>query len=508
MKFIKYSLYLILFLTILPLLISGQSNTFSNIYCPQNIAAIGRHILVTDSGYIAGGVDIDSTTGKQTLVLLFLDTNGNIINLKYPVSNMVKYYPGTAGSLIQTTENKYAWAGQINNFIKSMGFLILLDSCLDFQWEQNYALNNDTTYSYLGVLQVKQTYDSGYVLIGDIDAPGQYNTDILLIKTDGLGNKTWQKTYNFIGADRGWNIIQTPDHGFLIGAGGYIATQKQSYTGLIIKTDSLGNEQWRKSIGSQYNDWYCVVANAPDGNFIIGTATATHLHYPDVSFRRIRILKINQSGAVLWDKNFGSTEDINSLNQIIINDNEEIIATGFYCKDLTTQTGDTWGWILKTNSNGDSLWMREHYLFNTNASYNRLYDIKPTPDGGYILCGEADSFPVIPQSIWVLKVDSLGCVVPGCHLVGLKEVIMPQEEILLYPNPATTRITLRLPSNLIPEQKEVRVFNSSGQEVLRQHLPAGDPEPQLDIFHLPAGIYYLRVIHRDISTVLGRFVKI
>jgi len=77
----------------------------------------------------------------------------------------------------------------------------------------------------------------------------------------------------------------------------------------------------------------------------------------------------------------------------------------------------------------------------------------------------------------------------------------------IYPNPSTTSITLRLPNNLIQEQKEVRVFSHTGQEVLRQPLPSGEPEPSLDIFHLPAGLYYLRVIHRDISTVLGKFVK-
>lgn len=506
MKQYIYLLIQIFILTTLPLLLSGQSSTFSKIYCPQNIAAIGNNIIPLDTCYIVAGIDIDSITHQQTLVLVLLDSSGNVKKFKYPVSNMVKYYPGSSGSLIHTADNQYVWAGQINNFIKGLGYLILLDSCLDLKWEQSYAVNDDTVYSYLGVLQVKQTYDNGYILIGDIDAPGQYNTDILIIKTDDFGNKTWQKTYNFKGADCGWNIIQTPDHGFLIGAGGYIATQKQSYTGLIIKTDSLGNEQWRKSIGSQYNDWYCVVANAPDGNLIVGTATATGQYTPDVSFRRIRICKINQSGAVLWDKSYGETNRRNGINQLIILGDGSIVAAGFIRPD-SFEIGDTWGWILKTSTNGDSLWMREHYLFNTYASYNRLYDIKPTPDGGYILCGEADSFPVIPQSIWVLKVDSFGCVVPGCHLVGLKEVIMPQEEILLYPNPAATRITLRLPANLIQEPKDVRVFNSSGQEMLRQHLPAGDPEPQLDIFHLPAGIYYLRVIHRDISTVLGKFVK-
>ncbi len=505
MKSIKYSIILIFFFNTLPLLITGQSNTFSKIYCPQNIAAIGQHILVSDSGYVSGGIDIDSTTGLQTLVLLLIDTNGNITKTVYPVTNTIKYYPGTPGSL-SVTNDGFIWAGGKNNGIKAMGFLIKIDSLLNLKWEQEYQLNTDSVYSFLSLLQVKQIAGGGYALIGCVGASGQYNNDILLIITDSVGNKLMQKTYNYKGIDWGWNIIQTPDHGFLIGAGGYIATQNQSYTGLIIKTDSLGNEQWRKQIGSQYDDNKCIVANAPDGNFIVGTMTGIGLATPDFSYRKARLMKVNNAGSTLWDKSYGKSVTISSISQVLILPNGDILSIGYYYP-LISEGPHSWSWMLKTNTNGDSIWYREHYLFNMYGADNELYDIKHTPDGGYILCGEADSLQM-PQHIWVLKVDSFGCVVPGCQNVGMKELVMKNEELGMYPNPASEVVTLKLPGFVAQDAQEVRLFSSTGQEVLRELLTPGNDTPTISIRHLPPGAYFVRVITAKMSVVSSKVLII
>ncbi len=506
MKFIKNSFYLIFFLTFLPLLISGQSNTFSKIYCPQSIAALGRHILVTDTGYIAGGVEIDSITGIQTLVLLVIDTNGNMINKIHPVSNTVRYYPGAPGALRKNSIQGYTWVGAAYDFTKVFSFLIQLDDSLNVSTLNSYCANNDSLYSFLDILHGVETFDKGHIMVGEIEiTPSTY--EIILLKVDSLGNKTWQKTYFFKMVSRGWNVIQTPDHGFLIGAGGYAPTLPQSYTGLIIKTDSLGNEQWRLPIGSQYNDWYCVVANAPDGNFIVGTMTGVGLASPDFSFRKARLLKINNAGSTLWDKSYGKSATLSGLGQVFVLPGGDIISNGFYNPGIS-EGPFSWSWILKTNSDGDSIWMRWHYLFSSDGADNELNDIKPTPDGGFILCGEADSNPVIPQSIWVLKVDSLGCLVPGCQNVGMKELVMKNEELGMYPNPASDVVTLKLPGFVSQDAQEVRLFSSTGQEVLREMLTPGNDTPTISIRHLAPGAYFVRVITAEMSVVSSKVLII
>ena len=485
--------------------VRAQTERFSKIYCPQNVGAIGRHIVLTDTGYIAGGVAIDSISNIQTLSLTILNSYSEYSIL--PVSNNKKYFPGSAGSLFKTNDGSFIWAGQCRNQIKSYGFLIKFDKSLSKEWEKEYPFDTGNVYSYLGTLQVKQTRDSGFALIGEVEASGQYNTDILLIKTDSLGEKLWQKTYNFKGLDCGWNLIETPDKGFLLGGGGYVAGVSHSYSGLVIKTDSLGNEQWRKTIGSSFNDYYCVVSNSPDGNYITGTSTGVGIITPDESYRRIRLLKLNNQGVVIWDRMYSKQYAISALNNIVVLPNGDIVATGFYYPSNSQQT-DTWGWILKTNSQGDSLWMREHYYFNGDANANRLYDIKQTPDGGFIACGEVDSMPAVPQSIWVLKLDSFGCLVPGCQNVGMMEVILQDnEQVFVFPNPANTEVNIRLPENFGKNAQQARLFDHLGREVLRQPLSSGEPTHTLNIASLPAGIYYIRIIGNGISVVAGRVVK-
>ncbi len=126
--------------------------------------------------------------------------------------------------------------GQSIQFIKNFG-----DVCPDFG------------------LSVDQTKDNGYILLGhtqNYSAVGQQ--DILLIKTDSLGNFLWQKLFGGSNLDFGQSVQQTFDKGFIIcgftnsfGAGG-----NDIY---IVKTDSIGNFQWQNTFGGTGNDYgYCV----------------------------------------------------------------------------------------------------------------------------------------------------------------------------------------------------------------------------------------------------------
>jgi len=486
----------------------GQSAMyFSKAYCPEKVATTGTNILLTDSGYIITGAYKDSLTNQQRLMMMRIDPFGYINTLKTHGNDTMKYYPSSGGSFIQANDSGFFWATQKSNSIKPLGVLIRMDRSFNPIWEVDYSYTNDTTYSFFALSNVISTDDLGFAMAGSITS-SQNISDLLLQKTDSLGNVQWRKSFVYKGVSWAYSVIQTPDQGFLLGGGAYQPYVNQSLHGIIIKTDSLGNEQWRKYKGNPgYNNSYCRVLNSPDSNYIVVNAVGSENYTSIAAYKRLQITKVNPAGQYVWSKTIGNKMIESMVNQAIILPDGNIIACGDFYPGDTTLPVDSWSWILKTNNNGDSIWLREHYCYNGYMNTNRLQDLKPTPDGGYILVGATDSFMYIPQSAWVLKVDSLGCAVPGCHLVGLKEVIMPPEEILLYPNPATTSITLRLPNNLIQEQKEVRVFSQTGQEVLRQPLPTGEPEPTLDISHLPAGLYYLRVIHRDISTVLGKFVK-
>ncbi|MGY8951854.1 MAG: hypothetical protein ACKVJP_00615 [Flavobacteriales bacterium] len=75
---------------------------------------------------------------------------------------------------------------------------------------------------------------------------------------------------------------------------------------------------------------------------------------------------------------------------------------------------------MRTDEKGDSLWSMNYTL--DSLDYPFFNSIALTSDGGFIMSGQNYDEGIRKQSIWVVKVDSLGYLVSGCNPVGLKEV--------------------------------------------------------------------------------------
>jgi hypothetical protein len=470
---------------------------FSKAFCPEGIAASATNVLLTDSGYIVAGAYKDSTHLYQRLYLMHIDHNGNTNKISTHGNDTMKYFPGNPTSIIQANDSDFFWVCQKANVVKSMGALLRINPQFNVIWEADYPCNNDTTYSFLGTTKIYSSNDKGFIISGSIES-NHYATDLLLQKTDSLGNIQWRKQFVYYGETTGWSVIQTPDHGYLVGGGAYTPYVKHSYQGLLIKTDSLGNEQWRRYPGSpDYDDCYCIVRNSPDGNYIVGTLLGVGQFYNSMyDFSKIRLMKFSNAGNVIWDKTYGGEKLSSTTTQVYVHPNGDIVTCGFYYPGFTDSV-DTWGWILKTNNNGDSLWLREHYRYNGDLNTNRLNDLKPTPDGGYILVGQTDSFTYIPQSAWVLKVDSLGCAVPGCQYVGMKELIIKNEELEMFPNPFADELHIVLPDGFWGGKLEM--YDVQGRRAVETIVPEshGNQTFTIQTPNLKPGMYLVGLTERD-----------
>ena len=146
-------------------------------------------------------------------------------------------------------------------------WLLKFDQNHILQWQKTYGgSNDDRGNSFI------QTVDGGYAILGssksndgDVSENNGFN-DFWILKTDGSGNISWEKSFGFSGADDGFSIISTNDNGFLIvgvldvsasgGQGNTKLTSKRHAGGdyWAIKLNASGALQWSKYFGGTFTD--------------------------------------------------------------------------------------------------------------------------------------------------------------------------------------------------------------------------------------------------------------
>jgi len=478
---------------------------FDSIYdCNNNKYATAFTTYETGYGYFTAGISY-WVTGKVICVLK-TDKYGNKLEVKNFGRSGCDIWPGTQGSQTKTTDGGYALGGGLTSSLNDKVLLVKFNANGDTVWTRAYGDNISGSF-YTG-RQCKQTWDKGFIIVGEKDMGGT-NEDVLLVKTDSLGNLQWQKTYGGPYLDFGWTIAVTPDSGFIIG--GYTYRYGYNYTrnALVIKTDSLGNVQWQKEFGGPFDDGLAVVNVAKDGNFIVGFAYATAQPYPmEPSFCRFNLIKFNPSGSVILDKKYGISRSASGLTFVNVLNNGNIIAVGY--GDEPPNHSKQNGMILCVNHNGDSIWMRDYERVNNSGSANILYHIQPTSDKGLITSGYVfGAFePPNGRNFWLVKLDSMGCLEPNCDGTIIIDPYQKNNEYILkvFPNPAKDKSNISLQGFKTLSGLTLSIYNIQGQLLLQQTLQNNNLE--IDISGLEAGVYIAKIKLSDGSFVQERFVVI
>jgi hypothetical protein len=181
--------------------------------------------LTSDKGFILAGATNSFNAGSSDIYIVKTDSVGDTIWSRRYGGALVDY----ATSIIQCNDKGYVITGQTNSFGVGLFdvYLIKIDEWGNLLWSKTYG---GPGYDYGNC--VKQTNDKGYIITGE-----SYGLDgELLIKTDSMGNVSWSKV---LVNTKGLAVETVSDGGFLIAG----SSQKPSsdMEVLLLKTDSLGN---------------------------------------------------------------------------------------------------------------------------------------------------------------------------------------------------------------------------------------------------------------------------
>ncbi len=260
----------------------------------------------------------------------------------------------------------------------------------DIEWIRYYGYPE---YDYGRA--VVQTPDGGYVVVGSTTRFDGFDKAYIL-KTDANGDSLWARNIGTTEICSANSIELTIDGGFIIG--GTSRTTSGDNDFYLVKTDNNGFIEWYRLYGGTDSEGgYAAQLTSDSGYIMIGYTSSFGQGLP---MGNVYIVKTNASGDTIWTKTYGGVEpDVGcSIRQTF--DGGYIIA-GY---TSSFGSGQTDVWLLRTDSQGDTLWTKTYGRRN----YDFAADVDLAPDGGYIVAGTYAPPAGGPQDMWLIKTDANG----------------------------------------------------------------------------------------------------
>jgi len=327
----------------------------------------------SDGGFIIGGCGDCSPgpgPGQYNFYLLKLDENGGKVwDQVIPGSSLNGAYAARE-TMSNGNSTGYVLVGSDTNLGVS---LIKTSPTGSVLWQKSFKSNTPWDVG----LSVEQTADGGYIIAGDYGS-----AQIWLIKTDASGNILWDKT---LGPGEGFSVKETAD-GYIIAGRTTIRTFSAPSNiipgdAVVIKTDSAGNEVWRRTFGGPEDDEAHSVALAKDGGYIIAGKTLSYSTGPvdynmSWQWEDVFLIKLTSNGSTSWQKVKGHAPNISDGGSSVY-----AVSDGGY---IVTGNSNAWSagsvLLMKTDKNGDTVNLGENDLTITVPSAGGIINFTNATD--------------------------------------------------------------------------------------------------------------------------------
>jgi hypothetical protein len=268
-----------------------------------SLAEMPKSLFLLDGVYIIGGYSYSNNNGYKTKANLGPENNSDYwtVLLNKDGSQNSQHIFGSTGHDVLTNVSP---AGSTSFYAAGYSYS---DKSVGNKTQNTFG-NNDYwlirsslqgVYEYQGnfgstlsdFLTCMQVLPNGSLVLGGYSNSDQANsktgaffgvTDYWLVKLKPDGTKQWDRTFGGINDDYMTAVQQTKDKGFITGGYSNSNTGKTKTTNSrgvqdywLVKTDSLGNVQWDKTIGGSRGDTLTAIYEIAANDYIVaGTSNS------------------------------------------------------------------------------------------------------------------------------------------------------------------------------------------------------------------------------------------
>lgn len=375
------------------------------------------------------------------------------------------------------------------------------------QWYYGNALDN-TSYG------IAAAYGGGFAfLYNEVNQPAPRHT--YMLRGDASGNILWQKAIEEqYASKRLYTIHASQDSAYVLGMYGCRNTSCTELEGFVLKIDDDGNEIFSVARDSTEDYW--------DGNTFAtytkdGGAVFSRLEEAQIGVWESQVLyRLDNTGNQLWEYHYDAG-DYHRLWSIKEMRNGDILAVGFNENHPYIDTTDEYlrywgGWLIRLSPTGEKKWERIiGDLRYPGDSFGEILDVVEADDGSLVAVGTIiDTFPnAIPapynRDVWLLHLDSMGCIHPGCTgifqgITGTSKTInlsWEEADFSIFPNPAKDRVSVSLSSYTFFDDLTFIMTDQTGRIMIEKKWPPCQNKYILNTGLLPSGLYFITLVSRD-----------
>jgi hypothetical protein len=274
-------------------------------------------------------------------------------------------------------------------------YLLKVNAQGDSLWSYAYGDSADD-YAY----GICPSGDGGFLLAGQTDSPEE--DQVYLVKVNAQGNLLWSRHYGTAWDDYAQAIVPSGDGGFLLAGRTSSFPEIDNWQFWLLKVDASGDSVWSYEYGSPVTLGQFATCIAPigDGNFVLaGWQTEPNIYYPN----DMLIVRVDSQG----------NQTQYTVNNPIVNDNDDekayalcpsgdggFVAAGYLGGGLGVQDA----YVTRVDSNGAILWSN----FFGGLNWDWANAVMPASDGGFLLGGQVGSYGAGSWDAWLIKVNSQG----------------------------------------------------------------------------------------------------